>query len=166
MKVWKFGDNIDTDQIIPGPYLSISDPQELARHVFESVRPGMASSIKPGDFIVAGKSFGCGSSREHAVHAIRGAGINFVIAESFSRIFLRNSINLGLPILQVADTKDIQEGDQLEINLEKGVVTNLTKKKEYQFKKMPEFITRIIDAGGLVEYAKKQLARKEGDKNE
>lgn len=156
MKVWKFNDYIDTDQIIPGPYLQLIDPQEMAKHVFKSIRPELAQRIIPGDIIVAGKSFGCGSSREHAVHAIRATGINYVVAESFSRIFLRNSINLGLPILQVADTSDIQEDDQLEINLEKGIITNITKNAEYQFKKMPEFIMEIINAGGLVEYAKKQ----------
>jgi 3-isopropylmalate/(R)-2-methylmalate dehydratase small subunit len=156
MRVWRFSDNVDTDQIIPGPYLAISDPAELARHLFESVRPGLAGQVEPGDIIVAGKGFGCGSSREHAVHAIRASGISLVVAESFARIFYRNSINLGLPILQVADTKDISEGDVLEVDPDQGTINDLTRGKSYQGKKMPEFIQRIIQAGGLENYARLQ----------
>lgn len=157
MKAWKFGDNIDSDQIISGLYLTCTDPSELAKHVFEAVRPDFAGQIKPGDVIVAGRNFGCGSSRESAVYAIQGTGAKYIIAESFSRIFLRNSINLGMAILQANVGIDIQEGDELEVDMEGGRIFNLTRGLEYQSKKMPVFISGIIEAGGLVNYAKKKM---------
>ncbi len=156
-RVWKFGKNVDTDQIIPAEYLVTADPKELGRHAFEKVRPEFAVEAKNGDIIVADENFGCGSSREHAPRALLGKGISAVIAKSFARIFFRNSINIGLPVIE-ADV-EAKDWDELEIDFKRGVVKNLTTGKEFHFKPLPEFLLKIIEAGGLVEYTKRELAK-------
>ena len=157
-RAWKFGDDIDTDAIIPGRFLTINDPKELAKHAFEGVRPDFKPAT--GDVIVAGENFGCGSSREHAPLAIKGAGIKCVIAKSFARIFFRNSINIGLPMLECADAEKISEGDVLEIDAIKGTIRNMTKGETYRTVPLPPFLTEIVDSGGLVEYARKLVSEK------
>ena len=160
-KVWKFGDDINTDEIIPARYLITTDPKELAKHVMEDADPEFPKKVKAGDIIVAGKNFGCGSSREHAPLAIKGADISAIIAESFARIFYRNAINLGIPIIESQEiAKETEEGDELEIDLDKGIVKNLTKGKEYKIKPLPEDLRKIQKAGGLMEYAKAKLEGK------
>jgi 3-isopropylmalate/(R)-2-methylmalate dehydratase small subunit len=154
-KAWKFGDNVDTDQIIPAIYLVTGDLKELAKHAFESVRPEFAKQAKQGDIILGGNNFGCGSSREHAPRALIGAGISCVVAKSFARIFFRNSINIGLPLVE-ADI-EAKDGDELEVDFEKGVVTNKNTGVTANFPPMPDFLKNLMDAGGLVEYTKKQL---------
>ena len=152
-KAWKFGDNIDTDVIIPARYLNTTDPAELAKHCMEDADPEFSKKISPGDIIVAGKNFGCGSSREHAPIAIKGCGISCVIAESFARIFYRNAFNTGLLILECPEAaKKIEEGDELEIHPEEGKIVNLSKEEEYHTKPLPEFMKKILDAGGLIPY--------------
>ena len=160
-KVWKFGDDINTDEIIPARYLITTDPKELAKHVMEDADPQFPQKVQPGDIIVAGKNFGCGSSREHAPLAIKGAGISAIIAESFARIFYRNAINLGMIVIESPEiAKDTDEGDILEIDTEKGIVKNITKGKEYKIKPLPEDLKKIQEAGGLMEYAKAKLEGK------
>lgn len=160
-KTWKFGDDIDTDAIIPARYLNTSDPQELARHVMEDADKEFPQKVKTGDFIVAGKNFGCGSSREHAPIAIKAAGIQAVIAKSFARIFYRNSFNIGLPIFESSEaTERIQEGDIIEINADKGLIKNITKNEEYNIKPIPPFMQELISAGGLIEWTKRRLKDK------
>ena len=157
-RVWKFGDDINTDEIIPARYLVTTDPKELAKHVMEDADPEFPNKVKSGDIIVAGKNFGCGSSREHAPLALKGAEIGAIIAESFARIFYRNAINLGLPIIESPEAaKEIEEGDEVEIDLEKGVIRDLTKGKEYTFKPLPESLQKVFEAGGLMEYAQGRL---------
>jgi 3-isopropylmalate/(R)-2-methylmalate dehydratase small subunit len=157
--VWKYGANIDTDVIIPARYLNNSDPAELAKHCMETVDPDFARQVRPGDIIVADTNFGCGSSREHAPVAIKAAGISCVIAKSFARIFYRNAINIGLPILESAEAVDgAAAGDRLEVDLASGRITNLTKGQAYQAKPYPEFMLAIMAAGGLVEKVKAELA--------
>lgn len=152
-KAWKFGDDVNTDEIIPARYLNVSDAFELAAHCMEDIDPDFMKKISKGDIIVADKNFGCGSSREHAPLAIKTAGISCVIAKSFARIFYRNSINIGLPILECAEAASkINEGDQIEIDLSSGTITNLTKKKTYKAQPFPEFMQKIISAGGLMNY--------------
>jgi 3-isopropylmalate/(R)-2-methylmalate dehydratase small subunit len=152
-KVWKFGDDVDTDAIIPARYLNVSDPFELAAHCMEDIDPDFMKKISKGDIIVADKNFGCGSSREHAPLAIKTAGISCVIAKSFARIFYRNSINIGFPILECEEaTSKISEGDQIEIDLSSGAIINLTKKETYNAQPFPEFMQKIISAGGLMNY--------------
>jgi len=154
-RAWKFGDDVDTDAIIPGRFLIINDPEELAKHAFEGVRPDFRPS--PGDVVVAGENFGCGSSREHAPLALKGAGIKCVIAKSFARIFFRNSINIGLPMLECRDSGRIADGDVLEV--EGGVIKNLTKGETYRTVPLPEFLEDIVDKGGLIEYAREIVAK-------
>lgn len=154
-KVWKFGDNVDTDQIIPAIYLITGDRKELAKHAFENARPEFVKQVKPGDIIVGGSNFGCGSSREHAPRALIGAGIPVVVAKSFARIFYRNSINIGLPLVE-ADI-EAKDGDVMEVDFEAGVVTNTTNGKTAKFPPMPQFLKRLVAAGGLVEYTKRQI---------
>lgn len=155
-KSWKFGNNVDTDLIIPARYLTTSDPNELAQHAMEDADPKWISKMKKGDFIVAGENFGCGSSREHAPIALKTAGVSAVIAKSFARIFYRNAINIGLPILESKEAaKDIKEGDQLEVNLAKGEIKNLSSKMIYKARPFPEFMQKIIKAGGLINYLKR-----------
>ena len=157
-KVWKFGDNIDTDAIIPARYLNTSDPEELARHIMEDADRDFSSKVKSGDIIIAGTNFGCGSSREHAPIAIKAAGIQAVVAKSFARIFYRNAFNIGLPIFESEDaSQKIREGDEIEINADKGIIKNITKKEEYTAKPIPQFMQELISAGGLIEWTKKKL---------
>lgn len=157
-KIWKFGDNIDTDAIIPARYLNTSDPKELAKHVMEDADKDFPSKVKEGDIIVAGKNFGCGSSREHAPIAIKAAGVQAVIAKSFARIFFRNAFNIGLPIFEVPELVDeASEGDEIEIDMNSGEIVNLTKGKNYKTKPIPDFMQELIKAGGLVEWTKKRL---------
>ncbi len=161
-RVWKFGDNVDTDQIIPARYLNTSDPYELAKHVMEdSEHPNFAKEHKEGDIIVAGRNFGSGSSREHAPIAIKYSGVPVVVAKSFARIFFRNAINIGLPIVEAPEAVDeIEHGDEIEVDLEKGVIKNLRTGKEYQATKFPKELQDILKAGGLMAYAKEKLANK------
>lgn len=159
-KVWKFGDDIDTDAIIPARYLNTSEPLELAKHVMEDADREFPSKVRQGDIIVAGKNFGCGSSREHAPIAIKAAGIQAVIAKSFARIFYRNAFNIGLPIFEsVEAAEDIREGDEIEIDADTGIIKNLTKGREYKAKPIPPFMQELIGAGGLIEWVKKRIAR-------
>ncbi len=152
-RVWKFGDDINTDEIIPARFLNTTDPKELGQHCMAGIDEEFVKKAKKGDIIVAGKNFGCGSSREHAPVSIKGAGLSCVIAESFARIFFRNAINIGLPIIELPGaSKEIDEGDELEIDLEKGLVKNKSKRKEYKISKFPEFMQEIINAGGLLEW--------------
>ncbi|MEA4962370.1 LeuD/DmdB family oxidoreductase small subunit [Lutispora sp.] len=159
MSVWKFPDYVDTDQILPGTYLSINDSKELANHIFENIKPEMAMQVKQGDIIVAGKYFGCGSSREHAVLAIKGSGVDCVIAESFSRIFFRNAINLGLDIMCVDDVSHFCEGDHLEFDRIVRKIKNITSGYVCQYRSIPEFLERIVQCGGLIPYAQKYLVK-------
>ncbi|MFA6930041.1 MAG: 3-isopropylmalate dehydratase small subunit [Lentisphaeria bacterium] len=146
-KVIRYGDNVDTDVIIPARYLNTSDPKELASHCMEDIDKTFVKRVQNGDIIVGGQNFGCGSSREHAPIAIKESGIACVVAKSFARIFYRNAINTGLPIVEF--NGEIEEGDQLEINFENGVLKNLTRKTEGQFPPFPVFLQKIIHAGGL-----------------
>ena len=151
--VFKFGDNVDTDVIIPARYLNSSDPAELATHCMEDIDKDFVKNVKKGDIIVDTKNFGCGSSREHAPIAIKAAGVSCVIAETFARIFYRNSINIGLPIVECPEAaKGIDAGDQVEVNFDTGVITNLTKGTTFQGQAFPEFMQKIIAAEGLVNY--------------
>lgn len=157
-KVWKFGNDVDTDLIIPARYLNTSDPKELAAHCMEDADPEFAKKVGEGDIIVAAKNFGCGSSREHAPISIKAAGVSCVIAASYARIFYRNAINIGLPILESpAASEDIKEGDQVEVDLSAGTIRNLTTGKSYQAAPFPPFMQELINTGGLIAYVKKQL---------
>jgi len=157
-KVWRFGDDIDTDAIIPARYLNTSDPKELARHVMEDADVEFPNKVKAGDLIVAGKNFGCGSSREHAPIAIKASGMQAVIAKSFARIFYRNSFNIGLPIFESQEASEkIKEGDTVEIDADRGIIKNLTAGEEYTAKPIPPFMQELINAGGLIEWTKKRL---------
>lgn len=158
-RAWKFGDDIDTDAIIPGRYLVINDPLELAEHLFEGVRPEMATQVRKGDIIVAGENFGCGSSREHAPLALKGAGITAVVAKSFARIFFRNAINIGLPLFICSEVDGIRDGDSLEIDMAGGVIHNQSRGESYKTTPLPLFLQEIVEAGGLVEYTKRMVAR-------
>ncbi|MCR5517129.1 MAG: 3-isopropylmalate dehydratase small subunit [Lachnospiraceae bacterium] len=152
-RVFRFNDNVDTDVIIPARYLNSSDPKELALHCMEDIDKDFVKNVKAGDIIVAGKNFGCGSSREHAPISIKAAGVSCVIAETFARIFYRNSINIGLPIIECAEASaDIEADDEIEIDFDSGVITNITKNKTYQGQAFPEFMQKLIAAGGLVNY--------------
>ena len=152
-KVFKFGDNVDTDVIIPARYLNSSDPKELAQHCMEDIDADFVKKVSPGDLIVATKNFGCGSSREHAPLAIKAAGVSCVIAETFARIFYRNAINIGLPIIVCPEAaKDIADGDEVEVDFDSGRITNKTKGTTYQGQAFPPFMQKIIDCGGLVNY--------------
>lgn len=155
--VFKFGNDIDTDAIIPARYLNTFDPQELARHCMEDADASFPQKVQHGDIIVAEKNFGCGSSREHAPIAIKGAGVSCVIAKSFARIFYRNSINIGLPILECPEAVDaIQEGDSIEIDLQSGMIKNLRTGKIFQATPFPEFMQDIMNQGGLINYVKEK----------
>lgn len=155
-KVIKYGDNIDTDVIIPARYLNTSSPEELAAHCMEDIDTSFVGRVQKGDIMVGGANFGCGSSREHAPIAIKASGISCVIAKDFARIFFRNSINIGLPILECPEASaDIEENDEVEVDFDSGIITNKTKNKTYQAAAFPPFMQGIINAGGLVEYIKK-----------
>lgn len=155
--VHRYSDNVDTDVIIPARYLNTSNPKELAEKCMIDIDKDFVSRVKPGDIMVAGKNFGCGSSREHAPIAIKAAGISCVIADSFARIFYRNSINIGLPIVECEEaSRDIEAGDEVEVDFDSGRIRNLTKKREYQGHAFPEFMQRIIKAEGLINYIKQK----------
>lgn len=155
-KVIKYGDNIDTDVIIPARHLTTSDPKELAKHCMEDIDKEFVNKVQNGDIMVGGANFGCGSSREHAPIAIKASGISCVIAKDFARIFYRNSINIGLPILECAEaSEDIEAGNEVEVDFDTGIITNKTKNKTYQAVAFPKFMQEIINVGGLVEYIKK-----------
>ncbi len=157
--VWKYGDNVDTDVIIPARYLNVSTPEELARHCMEDLDATFVGAVQAGDVIVAGENFGCGSSREHAPLALKGAGVSCVVARSFARIFFRNAINVGLPILECpAAVAGTEKGHQLEIDLKTGQVRNLTTRQTYQAEPYPPFMMGIVDAGGLVAYTRQRIA--------
>jgi 3-isopropylmalate/(R)-2-methylmalate dehydratase small subunit len=154
-KVWKFADNISTDHIAPGRYFHLrTNLPELAKHVLEDADPEFAKKVRPGDIVVAGNNFGLGSSREHAPRIIKLAGVSCVIAKSFARIFYRNAFNIGLPLL-VADTDKIDEGDELEVDLENGIIKDLTKGITLQSTPIPPFMMRLLEDGGIVEHIKK-----------
>ncbi|MEW6009028.1 MAG: 3-isopropylmalate dehydratase small subunit [Candidatus Omnitrophota bacterium] len=154
-KVHKFGDNINTDEIIASRYLNLTSPKELGAHVMETLDKDFSKKVLSGDIIVAGSNFGCGSSREHAPLAIKGAGIACVVAESFARIFYRNALNIGLPILEIKDTKKIETGDLLEIDLVIGKIKDLSNNLTFKASALPEFMRSIISAGGLISWLKK-----------
>jgi 3-isopropylmalate/(R)-2-methylmalate dehydratase small subunit len=157
-KVWKYGDNIDTDAIIPARYLNMSKAEELAEHCMEDIDTSYAEGVQKGDIIVGGENFGCGSSREHAPLAIKGSGASCVVAKSFARIFYRNAINIGLPILACPDAvEDIQKGDKLSVDLTAGVITNTRSGNVYHTSPFPSFIMEIIQAGGLVPFTRERL---------
>lgn len=154
-----FGDNIDTDAIIPARYMVTSEPAELAKHVMEDADPDFAKNVRKGDVIVAKKNFGCGSSREHAPVAIKAAGVSCVIAKSFARIFYRNAFNMGLPIFESSDAPDkIKPGDELTVDMNTGVITNLTKNEKYVAAPIPEFMQKLIADGGLMASIKKKIS--------
>lgn len=157
-RVWRFGNDVDTDVIIPARYLNTSDPAELAKHVMEDADRDFSTKVRRGDIIVAGKNFGCGSSREHAPIAIKVAGIQAVVAKSFARIFYRNSFNIGLPIFESVEASEkIQEGDTVEIDADSGVIRNLTRGEQYEAKPIPPFMQELISAGGLIGWTKKKI---------
>ena len=155
-KAHKFGDDINTDDIIAAKYLVTTDPLELGKKCMETIAPDFIKQVNKGDIIAGGKNFGCGSSREHAPIAIKGAGISCVIAKSFARIFYRNAINIGLPIIEIAQTDEINTTDELEIDLVKGEIKNITQGKVYKSEGFPEFMQRIVEAGGLIQWIKKR----------
>jgi len=160
-KAHKFGSNVDTDVIIPARYLNISIPEELAKHCMEGVDPQFVTRVNPGDMIVAGTNFGCGSSREHAPLSIKACGISCVIAQSFARIFFRNGINIGLPLLECEEAAtETQDGDILEVDLSTGEIHNISKGKKFRANPYPHFMMGIINAGGLIEYTKARLQNK------
>lgn len=158
-KVYKFPENVDTDVIIPARYLNQTEPSELAKHCMEDIDADFAKKVQPGDIIVAGANFGCGSSREHAPISIRACGVSCVIAESFARIFYRNALNIGFPILECPEAaKAINEGDEISVDFETGVIRDITTGKEFQAAAFPEFIEKIIKCGGLMEYIRSRQA--------
>ena len=158
-KVHKYGANVDTDAIIPARYLNLSEPMELAQHCMEDIDSEFLAKVEPGDIIMADTNFGCGSSREHAPLAIKAAGISCVIAKNFARIFFRNAINIGLPLLECIEAVDgTESGDILEVDLATGEIRNITRSRVFVAKPYPEFMMGIINAGGLIEYTKKKLA--------
>jgi 3-isopropylmalate/(R)-2-methylmalate dehydratase small subunit len=159
--VHKYGADVNTDVIIPARYLNTTDPQELAQHCMEDEDPEFVGRVRPGDIIVAGTNFGCGSSREHAPIAIKAAGVSCVIARSFARIFYRNAINLALPVLECEEAVAGSEaGDELEVDLESGAIRNLTRGTAFRAKPFPEFMLELLQAGGLVEYTRRRLEQK------
>ena len=155
--VFKYGDNVDTDVIIPARYLNATQGEELAKHCMEDIDKEFIHKVKKGDLIVANKNFGCGSSREHAPLAIKCAGVSCAIAETFARIFYRNAINIGLPIIECVEAaRSIEDGDEVEVDFDSGLITNKTKGETYQGQSFPEFMQKIITAGGLVNYINSQ----------
>jgi 3-isopropylmalate/(R)-2-methylmalate dehydratase small subunit len=158
-KAWKFGADVDTDAIIPARYLNTTDPAALAEHCMEDADPDFAAKVRPGDLIVAGKNFGCGSSREHAPIAIKAAGVSCVIAHSFARIFYRNAFNMGLPILECPEAaENIAAGDEIEVDLDAGRIINQTRGQTYQAQPVPDFMQMLLRAGGLMSYVRQQIA--------
>ncbi|MGB9629013.1 MAG: 3-isopropylmalate dehydratase small subunit [Thermodesulfobacteriota bacterium] len=163
-RVWKFGSDIDTDAIIPARYLNQSDPKQLAKHVMEDERPRFSKEVKKGDILLADKNFGCGSSREHAPLALKEAGISCIIAKSFARIFYRNGLNLGLPLLESQEaSEEIEEGDRIRVDLSTGEIFDLTKKKKFFANPIPPFMQELLRDGGLIPHLRKK--RKKLSKN-
>jgi len=157
-RVWKLGDNVDTDQLVPGRYLTLTDSQELASHCLEDTVPRFREEVRPGDILVGGKNFGCGSSREHAPAALKALGISCLLASSFARIFFRNCINLGLPVLIAPEAiSDIQDSDRIRVNVETGEIENVSRSFRCSVPPLAPFLLGIIDAGGLTAYARNQL---------
>jgi 3-isopropylmalate/(R)-2-methylmalate dehydratase small subunit len=159
-KVWKFGNDIDTDAIIPGRFLADwnREPAKLSKFCFADFRPDFAEKVQPGDIIVAGRNFGCGSSRQAAPASLKMAGVAAVVAESFARIFYRNAINIGLLVLEASEAaQDVEEGEELELDLDNGVIRNLTRDRIYQIKPVPPFLKEILELGGLVPYVQRRL---------
>ncbi len=155
--VWKFGNDVDTDLIIPARYLNTSDPAELAKHCMEDADPSFAGKVGKGDIIVGGKNFGCGSSREHAPIAIKAAGVSCVIAGSFARIFYRNAFNMGLPILECEKTDEFKTGDRLSVDFDTGEIVLLESRKSYSTKAIPPFMQELVQSGGLMKYIAKRI---------
>ena len=161
-RIWKFGSDIDTDAIIPARYLNQSDPKELAKHVMEDERPEFLRKVRKGDILLAKKNFGCGSSREHAPLALKAVGISCIIAKSFARIFYRNGLNLGLPLLESSEASEgIKERDQVRVNLTTGEIFDLTQKRKYLAKPIPSFMQDLLRDGGLIPHLRKQKSKKE-----
>ena len=161
-RAWTFGNDIDTDVIIAARYLNVSDGDELKKHVFCDCRPDFSTEVKHGDIIVAGKNFGCGSSREHAPLAIKAAGVKYILAKSFARIFYRNAVNLGIYAVECSKELDnVEEGDELEVYIEEGKVLNKTKGFEIEATSYPDFMLEIVEAGGLVPYTKERILKNE-----
>lgn len=156
-KVWNFGKDIDTDLIIAARYLNTSVPEELAKHVMEDADPEFVNKMQAGDIIVAGDNFGCGSSREHAPIALKAAGVAAVIAPTFARIFYRNAFNMGLPIFELPQSSEIKEGDQVKVDMDAGTITNLSTNTTYNFTPIPPFMQELIEAGGLMKFAEKEI---------
>lgn len=162
-RIWKFGSDVDTDAIIPARHLIQSDPKELAKHVMEDERPDFFKKVRKGDILLADKNFGCGSSREHAPLALKAAGISCIIAKSFARIFYRNSLNLGLPLLESSEASEsIQEGDKVRVNLSNGEIFDLTQKRKFFAKPIPSFMQNLIRDGGLIKHLRKKELKKRG----
>lgn len=157
-RAWRFGDDVDTDQIIPSRFLVSSDPGELGEHAFEDLHPGFADEVERGDFVVAGQNFGSGSSREHAPLSLLGAGVGGVVAQSFARIFFRNAINLGLAVLVCPEATEIEDGDEISLRLDDGTVLNHTTGDRYTADSLPPFLQDIVDCGGLKPYTRAKLA--------
>lgn len=156
-RAWRFGDDVDTDQIIPSRFLVSKDPVELGEHAFNDLRPEFATDVEDGDFVVGGRNFGSGSSREHAPLSLLGAGVDGVVAQSFARIFYRNSINLGVPVLICPDADQIEDGDEISLDLEAGIVHNHTADERYDADPLPPFLQTLVDSGGLKPYTKAKL---------
>lgn len=155
-KVWKYGDNINTDYIIPGRYMELTDPEEISRHVFEEYDPDFITNVQTGDLVIGASNFGCGSSREHAPLALKYVGVSCVLAESFARIFYRNCINIGLPALECeAITKAVKDEDEVEVNLGEGIILNISCGTMLKFKPLPRFMLEVLKAGGLAHYLNK-----------
>ena len=157
-RAWCYGDSVDTDVIIPARYLTTTDEAELAKHALEDLDPAFVSAVQPGDVVVAGSNFGCGSSREHAPIALKGAGVGAVVASSFARIFFRNAINTGLVIVTCPELVDVTDsGDEVDVDVAKGVVSNITKGQTFQAEPLPDFVLEIVESGGLVEWVKRRM---------
>ncbi len=159
-RVWKFGEDVNTDVIIPGKYLNITNPQELGQHCMEGIDPDFHQKVKPGDIILAGKNFGCGSSREHAPLAIKAVGISCVIAKTFARIFYRNAFNIGLPILECSDSPDqIEEGQEIEVNLDTGEIRDIFLGRSFLARPIPPFMQELIRDGGLMNHLARRFKK-------
>ena len=158
-KAHKFLDDINTDEIISAKYLNFTEPRDLGKHCMETIDKDFPKKVITGDIMVAGKNFGCGSSREHAPWAIKGCGISAVIAKSFARIFFRNAINIGLPIIEIDQADEIKSYDELELDLDNGVIKNLTQNKVYKSAKFPQFMQKLIDSGGLMNYIREVVKK-------
>ena len=156
-RAWKYGDDINTDVIFPGRYLAITDPEEMAQHAMEDLDPDFVKNVQKGDVVVAGSYFGCGSSREQAVTCLKHAGVSAIVAKSFARIFYRNAVNLGMPVVQCSETDKIEKGDEVEVDLRSGVLKIINRNEVLEFKPLPEFILGIIEDGGLIPNLKKKL---------